>query len=137
MTSRTGSSGFTLIEVLVASVILFAGLGAVLKAYSLAVVAMDSAMDKLNSCQVMREKAMELEPQVTGTLGDPLTGGDGRTVIGSREYLWHIETSRLVLTHDVSLLRAAIRVNRSMTGQPYTLVCEWAQIQTPEKAGAP
>ena len=63
MTSRTGNSAFTLIEVLVASVILFAGLGAVLKAYSMAVIALDSAADILVSTAWLRDKASVLELQ--------------------------------------------------------------------------
>lgn len=132
MTSRTGNNAFTLIEVLVASVILFAGLGAALKAYSLAVVAMESAADKLAVYQVIQEKAAELDLQVAGG-GDTLLSGDGRKKVGGYEYLWQVQATRQVLTPEVSVLRAAIEVARVNRPQVDGCMCEWTQFQKKER----
>lgn len=131
MTSRIGNNGFTLIEVLVAAVILFAGLGAVLKAYSLAVVAMESAADTLSACQIMHQKASELEAQA-GRGSEALPSGGGRRQAGGFEYLWSVHADRKVLTPTVSLLQASIEVSRPGGGAGRVLHCEWVQCQ--EKA---
>lgn len=130
MTSKIGSNGFTLIEVLVASVILFAGLGAVLKAYSLAVVAMDSAADKLAICQIIQEKAAELDVQVADS-SNGLPAGQGREKVGGREYLWQVRTSQQALTPEVYVLKAAIEVTR---GSVQANICqyEWAKFREKE-----
>lgn len=128
MTSRTGSDGFTLIEVLVASVILFAGLGAVLKAYSLAVVAMESAADKLAICQVIQQKAAELDVQVlSAATGVP--GGGGCQTVGGSDYLWRVQVARQVLTPQLSVVSAAIEVARVNRSQITRGMCEWTQFQ--------
>lgn len=133
MTSRTGSDGFTLIEVLVASVILFAGLGAVLKAYSLAVVAMESAADKLAVCQVMAQKAAELDLQVSGSAG-VLPSEQGQQRIGGVAYLWRVQASRAVLTPQLSVLSTAIEVARANRPQLNYCLCEWTQFQEKERS---
>ncbi|MEI8138514.1 MAG: prepilin-type N-terminal cleavage/methylation domain-containing protein [bacterium] len=132
MTLRIGNKGFTLIEVLVAAVILFAGLGAVLKAYSLAVVAMESAADKLAIFQVMQEKTAELDFQVSGSdITQP--AGEGRQKVGNYEYLWRIQSIRQVLTPQVSILRAVIEISRVNRPQGSSCVCEWAQFREKEQ----
>jgi len=128
MTSRTGNNAFTLIEVLVASVILFAGLGAVLKAYSLAVVAMESASDKLAVYQVIQEKAAELDLQVSDS-SEVLPSGDGPQKVGGHDYLWRVQTARQALTPEVSVLRAAIEVSRVNRPQVDGCICEWTQFK--------
>ncbi|MEI6168177.1 MAG: prepilin-type N-terminal cleavage/methylation domain-containing protein [bacterium] len=133
MTSRTGSDGFTLIEVLVASVILFAGLGAVLKAYSLAVVAMEAAADKLAVCQVMDQKAAELDLQVSGS-ANVLPSGQGQQRVGGAAYLWRVQASREMLTPQLSVLSAAIEVARANRPQLHSYLCEWAQFQEKERS---
>ena len=131
MTSRIGNNGFTLIEVLVASVILFAGLGAVLKSFSLAVVAMESAADKLAVYQVIQEKAEELDLQVSGG-DDVLPAGGGSQMVGGFEYLWRVEATRQVLTPQVSVVSAEIEVVRANRSQIERCICEWTQFRGKE-----
>ena len=130
VTHSQTSRGFTLIEVLVASVILFAGLGAVLKSYSLAVVAMESAADKLAVCQVIEEKAEELDVQVSS--GDALPAGGGRQMVGGFEYQWRVDATRQVLTPQVSVVRAEIEVVRANRSQIDSCFCEWTQFRGKE-----
>ncbi len=133
MMSRIGSKGFTLIEVLVASVILFAGLGAVLKAYSLAVVAMELAADKLALCQIVQEKTAEFELQAPNA-GAVLPSGEGRQRVGGFEYLWRVQAVRQVLTPQVSVLRIVLDVNRANSAQGISCVSEWTQYQAKDPA---
>jgi len=131
MTSRIGNKGFSLIEILVASVILFAGLGAVLKAYSLAVVAMESAADKLAICQVFQNKASELDLLVSGS-SDALPNGEGRQKVGDFEYLWRSEAVRQVLTPQVSVVQVVMDVVRVNRSQISSCMFEWVQYRGKE-----
>jgi hypothetical protein len=128
------AGGFTLIEVLVASVILFAGLGGVLKAYSMAVAALDSATDVLITSSWMHDKAVALELQVKGGAGG--ASGSGRTRLEGREYQWRVEARRQSVTPDVQLHSAVITMTRSPSGTPRILHSEWAVFQEPEAATA-
>lgn len=66
MISGTGNSrehreGFTIVEVLIATVVLAVGLGSVLTAYSLTVSALDAATDTLVEAQILSEQAAALD----------------------------------------------------------------------------
>ena len=131
MTSRTGNSAaFTLIEVLVASVILFAGLGAVLKAYSMAVIALDSAADILVSTAWLRDKASVLELQ--GKDGGVLMSGGGQARLEGRDYRWDVDAREQAITPDLKLQSAVISITRSPSGTPHLLHAEWALFREPE-----
>lgn len=131
MTSRIGSnSGFTLIEVLVASVILFAGLGAVLKAYSAAVSTLDSASDILTSTLLMREKAVDLELQAKGGTGS-LNGGGGQIQLDGREYRWEVDAREQSVAPDINILSAVIHLGRVPSGTPHLLQAEWVRFREP------
>ena len=129
MTSRTGNNAFTLIEVLVASVILFAGLGAVLKAYSMAVIALDSAADVLVSTAWLRDKAAVMELQ--GKDGGALMSGGGQTRLEGREYRWEVDAREQTITPNLKLQSATISITRSPSGAPHLLQAEWALFQDP------
>lgn len=130
--------GFTLIEVLVAAVILFAGVGAVLKAYSSAVSALASASDLLNSTMLLREKAVELE-LLAASGAESFPGGDGLSIMDSVAYAWNIRCYRQTLSPDVFIQNASIRVSRGGGTLPRVLDCEWMIIREPRqpKGGAP
>lgn len=133
MTSRTGTDGFSLIEVLVASVILFAGLGAVLRAYSLAANALDSAQDVMASYALLEEQASVLDLQVR-TVGGPLTGGSGRVFPHGTPYIWEVTTRREGLSPSLTRETARIRVSRLAGGVPRSVDCEWAVFTEPRQA---
>jgi len=134
MTSRTGNSAFTLIEVLVASVILFAGLGAVLKAYSMAVIALDSAADILVSTAWLRDKASVLELQ--GKDGGVLMSGGGQVQLECRDYRWKVDARDQAITPNLKLQSAVISIVRSPSGAPHLLQAEWALFREPEASPA-
>ncbi len=125
MISRTGSRGFSLIEVLVASVILFAGLGAVLRAYSMAVEALGISDDTLASMDVLREKAVMAELLILGA-PDSLQNQSGLDNRNGVEYAWTLEANRLTLTPRVALQTAVFQISRPRGGTPRTLACDWA-----------
>ena len=119
-----------MIEVLVASVILFAGLGAVLKAYSSAVSALDSASDHLDSSLLLRGKMVELDVQMaTGTR--VLTGGGGQCLMGAAAYSWDIHCRQQAVTPDIALQSALIQVSRPKGFVPHSLECEWMLVRDP------
>lgn len=130
MTSRTGNNAFTLIEVLVASVILFAGLGAVLKAYSMAVTALDSAADVLVSTAWLRDKTAVMELQ--GKDGGALMSGGGQTRLEGRDYRWEVDARDQAITPNLKLQSAVITITRSPSGTPRLLQAEWALFREPE-----
>jgi hypothetical protein len=123
------TSGFTLIEVLVASVILFAGLGAILRAYSMAVSALDSASDVLVTSAWLRDRAAAIELQVKA--GEGALSGGGRTRLEGREYLWEVDAREQSVTPDVKLQAAVISITRSPSGTPHFLQSEWALFRDP------
>ena len=130
MISRTGNRGFSLIEVLVASVILFAGLGAVLRAYSMAVEALGSASDALSASDLLREKAVLAELRLMAS-PEPLPN---QSEVASRvgvEYAWTLEARQQVLTPRLSFQTAALHTIRSKGGASHSLNCEWALFRDP------
>lgn len=129
---RSPGNGFTLIEVLVASVILFAGVGAVLKAYSSAVSVLAAASDLLNSTLLLKEKAVEWELRAVSGM-EPLQGGGGQRMLDSVAYAWDVECRRQSLSPDAFIQNASIRVCRAGSSPPHVLECEWLFIREPSK----
>jgi len=132
MTSRTGNRGFTLIEVLVASVILFAGLGAILKAYSLAVEALGAAEDTLAATDLLAGKAASLELQL-GAGVDSAALPERLTREGV-EYLCTATLVRMPVTPELTLTRAALLASRLNGTFPHALECEWVVFKAHDPA---
>jgi len=130
MISRTGNRGFSLIEVLVASVILFAGLGAVLKAYSMAVQALGAASETLATSDLLREKAVSVDLQFIAS-PDAIPAQDGRERRGGVEYVWDMHTDRQVVTPLSAFQKTTIRIVRAQDGTPRFLDCERALFRDP------
>lgn len=137
MTSRTGSrrSGFTLIEVLVTAVILFAGLGALLKAYSAAAMALDAAEDALAARQVMGEVLSRVELQASDRQ-DAASDGGGQRVADGRAYGWELKGRQRAMSPEVAVWETTLRARRDRGGVEHVLGGEWVLIRQPEPAGA-
>lgn len=134
--SRRGAGdGFTLIEVLVTSVILFAGLGAVLKAYSLAVVALEASSDVLATSSLLGNKAADLELQMMATRGQGLSGGNGRVVVEGVEYRWEARCRQQVRSADLKIQTATLSARRALGGMSRSLECEWTVVCDPPQGG--
>lgn len=123
MTSRTGIKGFTLIEVLVASVILFAGLGVILKAYSLAVEALNTAEDTLAATDLLVGKAARMELQFAASEESALLLE--RVSRDGIDYLCDAGLDRSPVTPELTLAKANIQAIRSRGTVPHRLDCEW------------
>ena len=135
---RTGSNrlgGFTLIEVLVTAVILFAGLGAVLKAYSLAVTALESSADVLATSAVLDGKATDLELQLFANAGQGLMGGGGRTTVDGVEYRWEAQCRQQVRSPVLTIHTALLSAGRASGGLLKALSCEWTVVSDPPRGG--
>lgn len=125
MISRIGNSGFTLIEVLVASVILFAGLGAVLKAYSMAVSALDSAEDIVASSLLFHDQMAALELQAVDGAAPP-PSSSGSTLYHGVAYKWEARVRLQPVSPDLEVQSVLIRASRARGGGlPRTVECEW------------
>jgi prepilin-type N-terminal cleavage/methylation domain-containing protein len=129
---RETSAGFTLIEVLVASVILFAGLAAVLGAYSSAVTALDRAGDVLAATLILQQKASEVE-WMAGTNPRGLSSAAGTSGSLPSLYDWKTDCRRLPTETGRGVTEVVIDVRRHLRTEPYSLVTRWTAFQSPER----
>jgi hypothetical protein len=124
-----------LIEVLVTAVILFAGLGAVLKAYSAAALALDSAEDALAVRQVMGELFSRVELQAADRKA-PAADGGGDMRVDGRAYRWELRGRQWAMSPEVAVWETTLRARRERGGVERVLAGEWVLIRKPEPAGA-
>ena len=139
MTSGTGneacaSAGFTLIEVLVATVILFSGLVAVLSAFSSAVMALDQASDVLAATQLVEEKACEVELEA-GPDREQLHSSSGIGVAPYARYTWDVTVRGVSTFQGAGLCNIDISAGRDKSSNRRLLVTQWAQIIRPPVVG--
>lgn len=135
MTSRTGNrllgeSGFTLVEVLVASVILCAGLIAVLRAFGSAVEALGYANDVLVAAQIAEAKASEVELDA-GLDRSRLHSSSGVVREPNGDYSWMVTCRDVSTTAGEQLRELEISVGRLTSRGPCVLVSQWATILRP------
>jgi prepilin-type N-terminal cleavage/methylation domain-containing protein len=135
MISETGNKcgkdqGFTLIEVLVATVILFAGLAAVLGAYSSAVTALDRATDMLMATSLLQEKAADVE-LAAGLNRLGMTSSSGSYGSGASRYSWTVTCRPLESAAGVEISEAVIDVRRAIQAGQHSLVTQWAPVRQP------
>ena len=134
MISGTGNKGktaqgFTLIEVLVATVILFAGLAAVLGAYSSAVTALDRSTDVLAATQILQEQAAALS-LAAGPDRRGLASGAGSCEGLSFRYEWSVTCQRILTPGGVSMTEAVITAGRAnQQGGCHSLVSQWSPVE--------
>ena len=122
------NQGFTLIEVLVATVILFAGLAAVLGAYSSAVTALDRASDVLMATHILQERAAELD-LAAGPDRRGLTAGSGLQAEGVFRYSWSVTCRPVATAAGVELSEAVIEARRDLRADRHSLVTQWAPVR--------
>jgi hypothetical protein len=120
---RSAIAGITLIEVLIATVILFAGLGAVLGGYAMATRALDEVMDALAAGEILREKAVAIELQKAAC--SPLTAMADRQAVGGRVYEWAAMGG--VPDGKGGIQEVMVAVWRSSRPGRYKLATQWAE----------
>lgn len=120
-----GSGGFTLVEVLVAAVILAAGMVAVLRGFSLAVNALDASQERLTVSSLLENKLAELE--LSAWPKRELAGAPaGRWDTPSGVFLWEARGERLMAASNAVLVRVTVEATLDRSpSRSYTAATEW------------
>lgn len=121
-------SGFTLIEVLVATVILAAGMTAVLRGFSVAVDALDSAREVLAATDAFEDKLVELQLSAWPKREPPVRDA-GTWATPAGVLAWQLQSESLMATTNATLYRLvmeAVPVGRS--GR-YMMATEWLDVR--------
>ena len=132
MISGTGNSrehreGFTILEVLIATVILAAGLSSVLKAYSLTVSALDAATDTLAEAQILSQQAAALDLSIEPDRPELLPGV--RTVrVDVPGYTVRVACLPLRAETGLDGTEAVLDVWRNRPSEHRGLVTQWATL---------
>lgn len=120
-----GAVGFTLVEVLVAAIILVAGMTAVLRGLSLAVDSLDAAEEVLTVSRFLENKLAEAEvgSWPRREWSGP-SGGRWDTRAGGLD--WQCGTETLVDTTNFVLTRILLQAeSRRAPDQPFQVCTEW------------
>jgi prepilin-type N-terminal cleavage/methylation domain-containing protein len=123
-----GKSGFTLVEVLVASVILAAGLIAVLQGLSIAVNGLDASREVMAVSDCVEGKLAEIEISQWPRHEPPLRdGGTWQTPAGP--VTWELHSETMSSTTNATLHRVvlgAVPVGRT---RRYVAATEWLTVR--------
>ena len=95
--------GFTLIEVLVALVILSTGLVLVLRAFETSMAALSEARDALRASLLIREQMGEAEAAQREAGGDMLSASDGRYIGRYSDFRWEREVHPFPVLGDTGI----------------------------------
>ena len=126
--AKRGSGGFTLVEVLVASAILAAGMVAVLQAFSVAVKGLDSAREVMAVADGFEDKLAEVELASWPKRDPPLQdGGTWATPAGM--LTWQLSSTTLLSTTNATLF--GITLEAMPAGRPgrYLVATEWLSVR--------
>ena len=97
MNGRRGAAAFTLIEVLVAVVILATGIVLVLQALHGAVGVWEAAVERVRAAMLARDRLEEVVVRAADGKGDAPEPGAGRFDPPYRQYRWEMEVDRVAL----------------------------------------
>ena len=127
MTSPTGSEGYSLIEVLVATVVLFAGLTAVLGTFNAAVSALDAASETLASTEVLKARMAELDLHRQGTSMETLASSGTSAWLGE-DYRWQLEATQCAGYGGTVEKKVVVHACRARGGVSHALAYGWVQF---------
>ncbi|MBI5149199.1 MAG: hypothetical protein HZA28_00295 [Candidatus Omnitrophica bacterium] len=113
------SGGITLIEVLLAVVVLSVGIVGVLRAYTVSLGALEVAQGTIESVQLARQKMADIEQSVLegGGISPGLTSGNFEGMY--QDYAWQWEVSA---TPAEALCQSVVTVSRQEQPRQLTLV---------------
>ena len=120
--------GFTLVEVLVATVILSAGMLAVLQGFSVAVHGLDSTREVLAFSDVFEDKMAEMELSTWPKREPPARDG-GAWVTPAGLMTWQLRSEPLITKTNATLYRVVLEA--APVGRPgkYIVATEWLNVQ--------
>lgn len=111
---KTGVRGFTLIEVLIAVVILSTGIVLVLQSMHHLLAFWDGAADSLRSAMLARERIEEVRIG-SAQSGKPPVGGTGSFAPPFERYHWRLSVDRVQLP---------VQIESEGGGEVYNLLCQ-------------
>lgn len=122
------SDGFTLVEVLVASVILAAGMIAILRGFSVAVNGLDSAREVMAVSDCFEDKLAELQlSSWPKREPPPRDGGTWSTPAGVM--IWQLQSDTLISMTNAALHHVVLEA--APVGRPgrYMIATEWLDVR--------
>jgi prepilin-type N-terminal cleavage/methylation domain-containing protein len=124
----SGKQGFTLVEVLVASVILVAGMVAVLRGFSVAVDAIDSSREVLEVSDFFDNKLAELEI-ATWPQRDPPVADSGVWESSMGSIAWRFHSNPVTIASNATLHRLYLEAIPMGRVTQYGIATEWLSVR--------
>jgi Tfp pilus assembly protein PilV len=124
----TGAGGFTLVEALVASAILAAGMIAVLQGYGVAVMALDTSREVMAVTEKLEETLAGWELSAWPRRQPPARdGGTWATPAGAME--WQGRGDEVMATTNSTLYRVTLESAPDGGAVRYGMVTEWLDVR--------
>ena len=119
MTLITGKQGLTLVEVLLAVVVLSVGMVGVLRAYAASIGALEITRETVNTVELLKEKMAEIEQGMIEQGGISAGSASGQFAGESEEYSW---TREATTSAPEGLCELALTVTRSDSSRQASVV---------------
>ena len=116
--SRIGNNqGITLIEILLAVVILSVGIAGVLQAYAVAVTTLETGQDYVDAIQLLKAKMAEIEQKAIEEKGlsAGLSRGEFEEGLGDYQWEWEAQPTPLESLHELKLVVSSPHKNRQFS----------------------
>ncbi len=111
--------GITLVEVLLAVVVLSIGLVGVLRAYAVSIGALEISQETVNTVELLKEKMAEIEEGALEDGGISAGSADGQFTGEFKDYSW---TKEAVTTAQTGLDELTLSVSRADSARQISLV---------------
>lgn len=103
---RKAQEGMTLVEILLAVVILSVGIAGVLQAYAVAVTTLETGQDYIDAIQLLKAKMAEIEQKAIEEKGLSvgLAQGEFEEGPGDYQWEWEVQPTPLESLHELKLV---------------------------------
>ncbi len=114
---RKAQEGMTLVEVLLAVVILSVGIAGVLQAYAVAVTTLETGQDYVDAIQLLKAKMAEIEQKAIEEKGLSvgLSQGEFEEGLGDYQWEWEARPTPLESLHELKLVISSPPKNRQFS----------------------